>query len=96
MGKFEVYFEAFADRNYNENYSLVSRKNDQALITEKEAVFEHVFSILDDRKITCASGKKIDAKADTFCLHSDTPSSLEILNFLHKKFAEKGIGIKNT
>lgn len=96
MGKFEVYFEAFADRNYNQDYSLVSRQNEGALITVKEAVFEHVFSIVNERKIKCISGQKIEAKANTFCLHSDTPSSLEILNFLHKKFAEKGIGIKNT
>lgn len=96
MGKFEVYFEAFADRNYHADYSLVSRKNEGALITEKEAVFEHVFSVVNEGKIRCLSGEKIELKASTFCLHSDTPSSVEILTYLHKRFAEKGIGIKNT
>ncbi|MBT8295622.1 MAG: 5-oxoprolinase subunit PxpA [Gramella sp.] len=96
MGKFDLVFEAFADRNYDEDYNLVSRTEDHALITEKEAVFQHVFSMYNDREITTYSGIKIDGKADTFCIHSDTPSSLEILRFLHKKFAEKGIGVKNT
>lgn len=96
MGKFNLFFEAFADRNYNENYSLVSRSEKHALITEKEQVFQHVFSIYNDNEISTFSGKKIGAKADTFCVHSDTPSSVEIINFLHKKFAEKGIGVKNT
>lgn len=96
MGKCDLIFEAFADRNYNENYSLVSRTEKHALITEKEAVFEHVFSIFKDQKITCENGVKIEAKADTFCVHSDTPSSLEIIEFLHKKFAEHGVGIRNT
>ncbi|SDS21947.1 5-oxoprolinase subunit PxpA [Christiangramia echinicola] len=96
MGKFDMVFEAFADRNYNENFSLVSRSEEHALITEKEEVFKHVFSIYNDRKIITHSGVEIDGKADTFCVHSDTPSSLEIIQFLHKKFAEKGIGVKNT
>ncbi|GAA4320442.1 5-oxoprolinase subunit PxpA [Pontixanthobacter gangjinensis] len=96
MGKFDLVFEAFADRNYNTDYSLVSRAKENALITEKQRVFEHVFSIYNDKKIHTVSGPKIEAKADTFCLHSDTPSSIEIIKFLHKKLAEKGIGVKNS
>ena len=96
MGKFDLVFEAFADRNYNENYSLVSRSEEHALITEKEKVFDHVFSMYNDSRIIANSGVEIDGKADTFCVHSDTPSSLEIIRFLHKKFAEKGIGVKNS
>ena len=96
MGKFDLFFEAFADRNYNENYSLVSRSENNALVTEKEHVFKHVFSIYNDHKIRAISGLEMEAKADTFCVHSDTPSSVEIIDFLHKKFAEKRIGVKNT
>lgn len=96
MGKFSLFFEGFADRNYNENYSLVSRSQNDALITKKEEVFEHVFSMYNDKKIRTFFGAKIEAKVDTFCVHSDTPSSVEIIDFLHKKFAEKGIGVMNT
>lgn len=96
MGKFDLFFEAFADRNYNKNYSLVSRSKSNALITQKEEVFKHVFSVFQEHEILTISGDKISADADTFCLHSDTPSSVEIIEFLHKKFAEKGIGVKNT
>ncbi|MDX1762121.1 MAG: LamB/YcsF family protein, partial [Christiangramia sp.] len=67
MGKFDLFFEAFADRNYNEDYSLVSRSNEHALITEKEAVFKHVFSIYNDKKIHTITDSEIGAKADTFC-----------------------------
>lgn len=95
MGKFDLVFEAFADRNYNPDFSLVSRSKNDALITEKNRIFEHVFSIYKDHKITCLNGENIEAKADTYCIHSDTQNASEILNFLHKKFAEKGIGVKN-
>ncbi len=95
-GEFKVVYEAFADRNYNPDHSLVSRLKSNALITQKEAVFEHLFSMFSDRKITCINGEKISSKATTFCLHSDTPNSVEILEYIHSIFREKGIQIMNA
>lgn len=96
MGKIPVVFETFADRNYNTNYQLVSRSKPNALITEKEAVFKHVFSMFSEGKIHCENGEKLECKAGTFCLHSDTPNSVEIMLFLRKKFAENSIKIKHA
>ena len=84
MGKFDLFFEAFADRNYNEDYSLVSRSNEHALITEKEAVFKHVFSIYNDKKIHTITDSEIGAKADTFCIV-----------ILHLRWKLSGFYIKN-
>lgn len=95
-GKIPLIFEAFADRNYNQNYSLVSRSKPRALITEKEAVFEHLFRMFSEGKIRCENGIEISCKANTYCLHSDTPNSVEILKYLHEKLAGKNIKIKNT
>lgn len=95
-GKIPLIFEAFADRNYNPNYSLVSRSKPNALIIEKEAVFEHLFSMFSEGKIRCENGVEIECFVHTFCLHSDTPNSVEILKYLHQKLAEKNIKIKNT
>ncbi len=96
MGKFDLFFEAFGDRNYMDDFTLVSRSETHALISEKQKVFEHIYSIFSERKINCFSGQKLDCIADTFCIHSDTPSSVEILEFLHKKFAEKQVDIENS
>lgn len=95
-GEFQVVFEAFADRNYNPDHSLVSRLKSNALIVQKEEVFEHLFSMFHDGKITTVTGQKIDSRASTFCLHSDTPNSVEILQFLQRKFLENNIKIKNV
>ncbi|MBZ9731533.1 5-oxoprolinase subunit PxpA [Salegentibacter sp. JZCK2] len=94
-GKTPIVFEAFADRNYEPDLSLVSRSKPNALITEKEAVFRHLFSMFSEGKITCVNAEKINYKADTFCLHSDTPNSVEIITFLKQRFAEHNIKIKN-
>lgn len=95
-GKIKVVYEAFADRNYNEDYSLVSRKNPDALIIKKEAVFNHLYTMFHEKKISCASGGKIACNASTFCLHSDTPDSVEILKYLQQELAAKNVQIQNT
>lgn len=92
-GKIKVVLEAFADRNYKENYELVSRVKTNALITEKEAVFEHIFSMVSEQKIICETGEKVPCRATTFCLHSDTPNATEILKFLHQNLKENNIKI---
>jgi len=95
-GKIKVVFEAFLDRNYNENYSLVSRSKPNALITEKEFVFQHLLSMYSNEKIICENGQKIDCNASTFCMHSDTPDSVEILKFLQLKLKENNIQIQHS
>ncbi|RNC87067.1 MAG: 5-oxoprolinase subunit PxpA [Winogradskyella sp.] len=89
----DVVYEAFADRNYNENLSLVSRQNSNALITEKEAVFEHVFNIISKRKVGTISGVEVDLFADTICVHGDTNNSDAILKYLHQKLQENNVKI---
>lgn len=91
-----VVFEAFADRNYNPDHSLVSRERPDALITDKELVFQHLYSMVSRGEILCENGQKAPCKAETFCLHSDTPGSVEILRYLDKKLAEKGYKIAGT
>lgn len=86
-GKIPIVFEAFADRNYNPDLSLVSRGKTDALIIEKEAVFKHLYSMYFKHEIVCWNKEKIASEASTFCLHSDTPNAVETLQFLDKKFA---------
>ncbi|MDT0644333.1 5-oxoprolinase subunit PxpA [Zunongwangia sp. F363] len=90
-GKIKVVFEAFADRNYNPDLSLVSRSKKHAIIHEKEAVFEHVFRMYSEGKIQMESGEELPIKADTFCVHSDTENAVEILQFLQQKLRDKNV-----
>jgi UPF0271 protein len=92
-GKIEVVFEAFADRNYQQNYQLLSRDKPNALITKKEAVFQHLFLMFNEGKIRCENQKNIHCFASTFCLHSDTPNAVEILKYLQQRFKKKNVQI---
>jgi UPF0271 protein len=82
---YKIRFEAFADRNYNDDLSLVSRTKSNAIITNPEAIFNHINQIITANKVTTLSGKKITIKATTFCVHSDTNNAVKIVKYLHQK-----------
>ncbi|NJW51308.1 5-oxoprolinase subunit PxpA [Salinimicrobium oceani] len=92
-GKLKVRYEAFADRNYNADGTLVSRKETAAVITQKEQVLDHLFSMISEGKITPQKGQKFDTFATTFCVHSDTPNSVEILQYLQRELASRNVEI---
>ncbi len=78
-----VSYEAFADRNYNENLSLVSRKQENALITDPEAMMEHVLRMVKGQQVKTLDGSLLPIQAQTFCVHGDTPDAVSLLEKLH-------------
>lgn len=92
-GKLKTWVEGFADRNYAENFKLISRQNKEALLTGKERIFERVLSMAKEQKIPLRRGGFLQAKFNTFCVHSDTPNCVGILQFLNQKLPEKDIQI---
>lgn len=87
----KVTFEGFADRNYNEDLSLVSRKNNNALLTNKEAILEHVLRMVKHEKVKTENGVEVPIKAATFCVHGDTVNVLEILKYLNKELPKNNV-----
>lgn len=91
---FQVKFEAFADRNYNADLSLVSRKLPRAVITKPKEVLKHLLGMIEDGQIVTNEGVKIPIEAETFCVHGDTPAALQILNYLSAELPKANIQIK--
>lgn len=85
--------EAFADRNYNEDLTLVSRTQDNALLTNREAILEHVYHMVVHQKVKTITGRKVPIQADTFCVHGDNEKAIEIVAYLHDQLQQKGITI---
>ena len=80
-----ITYEAFADRNYNADLTLVSRGQDNAVITDLEIVFDHVHRMIFEQKVKTISGVEVGLKADTFCVHGDNPKATELLQNLTEK-----------
>ena len=89
----DVVYEAFGDRNYNDDLSLVSRKNANALIMKPEEVLAHVLNIVDKGMVKTISGHFQPIKAETFCLHGDTPQVLQILMYLSRELPKRDIRV---
>ena len=75
---FEVLAEAFADRRYEPDGSLRSRKHPDSLITDPELAALQAHDIAERGMVTAVNGKKIPIHAKTLCIHGDTPGALEI------------------
>ncbi len=70
----KVACEIFADRNYEDDGNLVSRKKSNALITDPEVAKKHVLSMVQNQALNCFSGKQIPCKIDSVCIHGDNQS----------------------
>ena len=82
--------EAFGDRAYNEDGTLVSRKLPGSLITDPGAVAERVLGF-SRGMVTAISGKEIRIQADTICLHGDTPGAGAIARRVRERLEASGI-----
>ncbi len=91
---FQIWYEAFADRNYNADLSLVSRKSDNALIQEPKEALAHVLPIIKDAKVKTVSGRFHKIEANTLCVHGDTASALEILMYLSRELPKNQVQIQ--
>ena len=69
--------EIFADRNYEDDGNLVSRKKPNALITDPEVAKKHVLSMIKNQALNCHSGKQIPCEINSVCIHGDNISSLK-------------------
>jgi len=86
--------EIFADRNYEDDGNLVSRKKSHALITDPELARNHVLSMVKNQAINCHSGKQIPCEIDSVCIHGDNVSSLATAKSIKKNLLENGLKLK--
>lgn len=91
---FKIQREAFADRAYNSDLSLVPRTLPGAVIQNPEMVLHHLIEMVKTQSVTTLKGEKVGIQAETYCVHGDTPSALEILNYLTQELPKVNIRIK--
>ncbi|MCB0398594.1 MAG: 5-oxoprolinase subunit PxpA [Winogradskyella sp.] len=89
-----VTYEGFADRAYDENLSLVSRKKEGAILHENSKILKHILNIIQQEKVTTITGVEVPMKASTFCVHGDTKNALDILEFLTSELPKYDVKIK--
>ena len=86
--------EAFIDRRYRENYSLVDRNQDGAFLETIEDQMNQVKSILFEHKVLTNNNKLINIKAQTLCIHGDSPNAAQTARAVYRMLKEENIKIR--
>jgi UPF0271 protein len=88
---FAVAAEAFADRRYEPDGTLRSRRFDDALILDPAAACRQALSIVQRGIVITSSGIEICVNAQTLCIHGDTPGALGIAAAVAQGLSQAGV-----
>jgi len=91
---FAVVGEAFADRRYESDGTLRSRKHPDALIHDPEEAARQALSIVSRGVALSHDGKEVPVVAQTLCIHGDTPGAPKIAAAVSKNLRQSGISIR--
>ena len=82
--------EIFADRAYNDDATLVDRSLPGAVIHDAARAAARMVEMVKAGAIITESGKRIETRIDTICLHGDTPEALDIARATRRALERAG------
>ncbi|MBS1576204.1 MAG: LamB/YcsF family protein [Bacteroidetes bacterium] len=86
--------EVFADRTYQDDGSLTSRKLPNALIEDRDEAISQVLQMAKNKTVRSVSGKLVPITAETICIHGDGAHAAEFAKTIFQKLKLEGIDIK--
>ena len=90
---FAVAAEAFADRRYEPDATLRSRKFEDALIRNPEEAAWQALGIAVRGVVIASDGSEVSVDAQTLCIHGDTPGAPEIAATVARSLREAGVEV---
>jgi UPF0271 protein len=85
--------EGFPERGYLDDGRLAPRGTVGSLITEPAALAERAVEMVTKGSVTAVSGKPVDLKVDTLCVHSDTPGAPTIAREIRRRLSAEGVEV---
>ena len=86
--------EVFADRAYEEDGSLVARTKAGAVIADENEVIERVIKMIKLGKVQTITGKEIEIKPDSICVHGDNTKALNFVKLIRQRLTQENIKIE--
>jgi UPF0271 protein len=86
-----IAFEAFPDRAYHQDGSLVSRREKGAVIHDHEIVAKRALKMALEGKVIAIDGTEIRLQADTLCVHGDNPAAVEMVKRIRQELKDAGV-----
>lgn len=86
-----VVLEAFADRAYNPDGTLVSRRRPGSVLHDPELIAARVVGMVVDHQVTAIDGSVIGIDAASICVHGDTPGAVAIASAVRAALIDAGV-----
>lgn len=90
-----VVCEAFADRAYNADGSLVSRRLDGSVIHDPQLIAERMLRMVREQRVLAIDGTDIAIDAQSICIHGDTPTAVAIARTLRETLEAGGVALRS-
>jgi UPF0271 protein len=87
--------EAFADRAYQPDGSLVPRGQPGALVEAPEDVSRRAARLVNEGRIAAIDGSELSIRADTICIHGDTPGAPALVRSLRAALGREGVELRS-
>ena len=85
--------EVFSDRTYQQDGSLTSRREENALIKDSAIAIEQVVRMVKEGRVSTVQGEDIPIQAHTVCIHGDGETALEFAQQISGELHRNGIKI---
>ncbi len=85
---------AFADRAYDRNKRLVSRKIPGAIIHDPAQIIKRIEQLIYKGVITTIEGETVSLEFDSIMLHGDSPGAVEIAQGIYNSVKKMGVEIR--
>jgi 5-oxoprolinase (ATP-hydrolysing) subunit A len=83
--------EAFADRAYQPDGQLVSRREPGAVIDDPDAVAQRVATMIEHGEVTAIDGSVIAVEVESVCVHGDSPGAVQLASAVRARLVRDGI-----
>ncbi len=91
----QIAHEVFADRNYCNDGSLVSRSRPDALLLDPANAAPRVLRMLREGKVRSVDGMDVNVRAETICLHGDNPEAVDFARALREQLEKEGVTFRS-
>jgi UPF0271 protein len=85
--------EAFADRRYRADGSLLPRSEPGAVLTDPDEVARQVRSLVTDGEVRASDGSRVAVSFGTLCVHGDTPGAPILARRIRQELGALGVGV---
>lgn len=87
--------EVFADRAYTPDGALASRSLPGAVLHDPDRVAERALQMATEGQVTAIDGSTVSLRAETICVHGDTPGAVELVRRIRTRLEQAGVGIRS-